>query len=135
MVARLSAVADVSKALSRYADAPALRKLGQTQMQAAKAGASVAQAALKKLGGPDLALANRARRGIGSFTGCLLGKSDALRRDLELSDRLVSARGQLLVGGAVALTRLSDPAALAAARDLLKRGADAYTALRVNAPR
>jgi len=135
VVTRLDAVVDLSEALVKYADSPALRKLGQQQMQAAKASATIAQAALKRLGGPDLTLANKAHRSFSSFTGGLLGKSDATKSDADLYDRLVSARGQVLAGGAVALTRLSDPIALVAARDLLKREADGYTALRIAAPK
>ena len=134
-VTRLNATADLAQALATHADAPALRRLGQQQMQAAKTSATLAQTTLKALGGPDLTLANRAQRGLGSFAGGLLGKSDARRSDTELYERLLSARGQLLAGAALAVTRIGDPRVLTAARDLLKQETDAFVALRLGDPR
>jgi|GEM_PF-2547157 len=133
-VTRLDATADLTDALAKHADTPALRKLGQQQAAHARSSSAHAQTALKRLGGPDLTLATRAQRTLSGFTGGLLGNNDAKRSDQDLYDRLATARGQILAVSATALTRLSDPHALAAARDLLQREADAYTALRLAAP-
>ena len=134
-VTRLNATAELADALARHADTPALRQLGQQQAKAARMSATLAQNALRAAGGPDLSIADAARRGIGGFTSGLLGRNDANKSDVDLYERLLGARAQLLATATLAVTRAKDPAVLNAARDLLKLEADAYTALRLADPR
>lgn len=128
-VTRLESVESAAEALAKNADDPQLRKLGQSQLDSARKAQTRAQSALKAIGGPDLSLANKAQRGVGGLVGGLTG-TEKRKADLDLLAPLISTRGQLLAAAALAVARASSPAALEAARDLLKFEADAYAALR-----